>query len=163
MGVYYFYVNHDKKQYFSIGLLGYGMKWRCLGQTPAARAFSLMLLEESYWKNNRVCVIGDEASEAEFDRIEQEYQNIEIDATLLLFEKDSIDKYSEHLQEGSDMFILLCEIVDILDIPDIRRYVSQAYGDSWRKKYAHATQQHPRRSYVDKLYNYKTRLNSRPR
>lgn len=156
MGVYYFYANHDKKQYFSIGLLGAGIKRSSLGRTPGARALSLMLLDDFYWKNDRISVT-DDADEIEYERLKTEYQNIDIDATLLLIEKDGLQEYEENFKNNSGTFILLCELADILGNKEISDYLTKNYGSDWRKKYIRQLAQSSCLSSIDKINEYKQR------
>ena len=157
MSTYYYYVNHDKKQYFSIGIVGYGNKRSCLGHTAASRALSIMLSEEKFWKNNRICVIGDDSNELEFEKVKQEYENVDIDATLLLFEIDGLEEYEDHLEIDSS-FILLCEVALILGDEKVKKYLQKKYGEGWQKKYSRTIKSRPGKSYIDKLKEYQERL-----
>ena len=153
MSSYYYYVNHDKKQYFSVGLVGHGVKWSCLGNTPGARALSLMLAQEGFWKNNRICTIADDK---EFDRVRLEYENIDVDATLLLFKSDGLDAYDDHL-DSPGMFAMLSEIVLFVGNEDIERYLSRKHGQSWKKKYSQLIKSSPRKSWAEKLTRFQER------
>ena len=153
MSSYYYYVNHDKKQYFSVGLIGHGVKWSCLGHTPGARALSLMLAQEEGWKNNRICTMADGQ---EFDQVRLAYENIDVDATLLLFRSDGLGAYEDHL-DSPGMFALLSEIVLIVGDEDIERYLLERHGQGWKKKYSQLINTSPRTSWADKLTRFQER------
>ena len=61
MGVYYYYVNHSKRELFPVDCFGGPVKRNGIGRGLGARAFALMLVEQyGRWVNDEVVVLGDD-------------------------------------------------------------------------------------------------------
>lgn len=88
MGVYYFYINETKKEYFCIDPTGSDIKSYALGRNIGSRILSYLIFEkESYcdvkvahpligsWIGDRFYVAGDDFS-PNYDRVRSEFDDI---------------------------------------------------------------------------------------
>jgi len=130
MATIHYYVNHSKKQYFNVGLLGYGAGYKAAGFGISARALSLLISENGLWHCDSIALL--EEGRMEEQKIYDNYTNISIEAEIMLLEEDSIeDFYEEH------MFIILCDYALVLNCSDIKAFLDDRYGSrsQWMKKY----------------------------
>jgi hypothetical protein len=88
MGVYYFYVNDTKREFFCIDPTGIDIKFYALGRNIGSRALSFLLLEHNAdyalyephprvgsWIGDRVFITGDDYGPT-FDRVQSEFAKI---------------------------------------------------------------------------------------
>ena len=59
MGVSYFYVNHDKEQFFDCGLPGLNNRFNRIGTEPGSRALAILLSDHGTWKGDSISVVAD--------------------------------------------------------------------------------------------------------
>ena len=122
MGVYYFYVNDTKKQFFCIDPTGQDIKSYALGRNIGSRALSYLILENNSdytgvdehplvgsWIGDRFFVTGDDYC-PRFDEIKTEYANIgqaiiEMLAaigTFELFHHGGVDWFVHFIEQDGD-------------------------------------------------------------
>lgn len=103
MGVYYFYVNDTKQQFFCIDPAELDIKKYALGRNLGSRALSYLLLENSHnftaiephpligsWIGDRIYVTGDDYC-VNFKRISDSYDNIAQDVFELIVHVNPFD------------------------------------------------------------------------
>lgn len=118
MGVYYFYVNDSKKEFFCIDPTGAEIKGSFLGRNIGARALSRLILNNQpeytgvdahplvgSWIGDHFFVTGDDYCE-NFDRIESEYTDIGQSVIEMLV---AIQPYDLIRYGGVDWLIRLVE------------------------------------------------------
>ena len=116
MGIYYFYVNDTKKQYFCIDPAESNIKLYALGRNIGSRALSYLILHNDShcecdephplvgsWIGDRFFVTGDDYH-AGFESIESDYQDIgqSIIEMLVAVAPHDLVKYGEPFYDGMD-------------------------------------------------------------
>jgi hypothetical protein len=133
MGVDYYYLNRDKKQYFPCGMLNRCGRFRSIGQSPAGRALALLLEERGAWANDRIAVIAD--SSAEWEEVFVSGIDIQADVELMLFDVDGFSWFKEEIEDPI-VFRELCAIALILRRQDVIAFLNETVGvHKWEAKY----------------------------
>ena len=138
MGVYYFYVNDGKKEYFCIDPTGMHIKCYALGHNVGSRALSYLLLESNpeyirgephprigSWIGDRIFITGDDYN-PDFKRIASEYADIGQAIIEMLVHISPFDL----LQYGGvDWLLYLVEQADgqVVMTNDMRKRLSHAF------------------------------------
>ena len=111
MGVYDHYVNLSRKERFPVDSLGGGIKRGALGRTLAARALHLMLDNGGgRWAGDKIAIMGDDVT-PDWDRITQEFVDIEADAILTVFRADGFEEIREIASRDDAFLMQLCHMV----------------------------------------------------
>jgi hypothetical protein len=137
MGVYYHYVNHDKRQHFICGLCSWDDRFSGIGRGPGARALAILLSERGTWRNDRISVIGDDGVDSkEFEYIFVNYIDIEIEAQLMLLDVDGVEWIEAVIDSSPNAFSNLCQFAIHLRRPDVIALLDAKYGvGNWQRRY----------------------------
>jgi hypothetical protein len=145
MGVYYLYVNLTKRQRFSIGAVGGGIKRDCIGRTLAARAFELMLSgnldqnlspvkDECSWAGDSVMLVGDEFL-PDYYRFKDEFTDVGANAIMVLLKVDGFDEIAEVAEKDETLFMQLAHMVLTRQAPRLAPYMEQRFGRDFLRRY----------------------------
>ncbi|QEL14448.1 hypothetical protein [Limnoglobus roseus] len=136
MGLSYFYVNHDKDQFFACGLGSNGRFW-AIGQGRGSRALTILLSSHGTWKGDRISVV-DDASE-EFEELVVRGLNIEVEVELMLIQFDGLGWLEEWLDSPIPEFATFarcCSYAILLRHPRITEMLNRKYGvGKWQQQY----------------------------
>ncbi len=145
MGAYYYYVNRTKKEIFSIGALGGGIKFGSIGMGLTARAFDLMILKPvpeifpheyricGRWHGDRVAVECDD-SNPDWDEVSA-YLPIDADVAVMLYEFDGFELLADLAAEDNVFFVQLCYLVVTNQYPRFEAELSKAFGPDFLSRY----------------------------
>ncbi|MGE3316581.1 MAG: hypothetical protein AB7O26_15805 [Planctomycetaceae bacterium] len=135
--MYYSYINHDKRQYFTSGLWAHGVRFNYVGRGPGARALAILLSELGTWRNDRISVMGDDGVDSEeFAVIFREYVDVEVEAQLLLIDVDGLDWISKEIDESQLVLVDLCQFAIYFRHPKVIALLDSKYGVGvWQKNY----------------------------
>ena len=157
MGEYFYYVNHDRKLLFDVGLNAFGVKFSTIGWNYIAnRAFCLLLTQPSNdwynhtligtWISDRVTIIGDDSKwYREFDS----YRNITANMILMLYQIDGAEDLVEVAKTSEELFLQIGYLIFSNQFPRISSDFDRAFGDSWSKKYKQLLEEYPYNRYYD--------------
>ena len=157
MGEYFYYVNHDRKLLFDVGLNAFGVKFSTIGRNGIAyRAFCLLLTQTSNdwyshtligsWIGNRVTISGDYSEwYNEFDS----YKNITANVVLMLYQIDGSEYLIEAAKKNDYFFLQIGYLIFSNQFPRISSDFDRAFGDSWSKKYKQLLEEYPYNRYYD--------------
>jgi len=135
MGATYYYVNHDKLQYFDCGLAHQNSKFSGLGTGLGARALAILLSDRGTWQGDRISVIDDFSSA--FLDIFRGYLDIQVEALLMLFDVDGLEWIESGLEDSPDRFALACEIATYLKRRDVMHMLERKFGSGkWQERYS---------------------------
>ena len=143
MGVYYYYCNLDREEYFSIGLGREAVKRSGLGRGRGARALSLLLLPGGRWAGQQIRVLGDDSplpaelqelaspGDTCFDWLRANFRDVRVLALRALLQGDPKDM--AEAVEGGDA--ILGELLFFAEQGDshCQSFLSTTYGKGWRK------------------------------
>lgn len=157
MGEYFYYVNHDRKLLFDIGLNAFNDKFSGIGCNGiATRAFCLLLTQTSYcrysktlvgsWIGDRVIISGDYSEwHNEFDS----YQNITANAILMLYQIDGAEMLIESAKTNDYLFLQIGYLIYSHQLSAISSEFKDAFGDLWGKKYKQLLEKYSYYQYYD--------------
>lgn len=132
MGVSYFYVNHDKQQFFYSGLFGWNSRFTSLGCGPGARALGIVLSDGGLWRGDRISAIGD--SSDDYCRIARSFSDVEIEAELMLIDHDGLEWIE--LQDNIIAFTRMCDYATYFRRQDIASLLDKTFGaGKWHRRY----------------------------
>lgn len=133
MSLGYFYVNHDKDQFFACGLGSNGRFW-AIGQGRGSRALTILLSSHGTWKGDRISVV-DDASE-EFEELVIRGVNVEVEVELMLIQFDGLGWLEENLDSPVGTFARCCSYALLLRHPGITEMLNRKYGVGiWQQQY----------------------------
>ncbi len=163
MGVCFMYLNLDRKEYFSTGALGGGMKISSLGRNLEARALGLLLMEQSTltdarvepgaWAGNRVIAAGDgdappnifdvpnEEGHSLYEHARKHYRDIKAAIALMLLTHER-DALLEAADRHADVFVLLGELAHVHSCENVARALRERFGADWLKSYGRRRKQY---------------------
>jgi hypothetical protein len=134
MGVSYFYVNHDKEQFFDCGLPGLNNRFWAIGAGPGSRVLTILLSSRGTWKGDRISVVADTSEE--FDELVIRGVNVEVEAELMLIEVDGLGWLEERLDLSIVTFARVCCYALLLRHPGITEMLNRKYGiGKWQQQY----------------------------
>lgn len=136
MGVDYYYLNHDKSQFFDSGLFGLNSRFEYIGSAPGARALAILLSERGTWMGDRISVIGD-TSEAFEDAFANGVE-ITVEAELMLLDVDGLDWLEARLAEPYSVltFKKAYAFATLLKRADVARALDNVFGaGKWQRQY----------------------------
>lgn len=157
MGEYFYYVNHDRKLLFDVGLNAFGVKFSTIGRNGIAyRAFCLLLTQTSHdryshtlvgtWIGDRVTISGDYSQwYEEFDS----YHNITANMILMLYQIDGAEYLIEAAKRSEELFIQIGYLIFSNQLPRISSDFDLAFSDSWSKKYKQLLEKYPYQGFYD--------------
>ena len=157
MGEYFYYVNHDRKLCFDIGLNAFNIKFSGIGWNGiATRAFCLLLTKPSddryshtligSWIGDRVNIIGDYSEwYDEFDS----YQNITANIFLMLYQIDGAEPLIETANINDYFFLQIGYLIFINQFTAILPEFNKFFGDSWSKRYKQLLEKHSYSRFYD--------------
>jgi hypothetical protein len=134
MGAEYYYVNHDKLQYFSCGVADENSKFSGLGMGLGARALAILLSDRGTWEGDRISVVNDYSPM--FLEIYQGYFDIQVEALLMLIDVDGLEWIDSELESSPSHFALACEIATYLKRRDVTHMLERKFGGGkWQERY----------------------------
>jgi hypothetical protein len=136
MGVTYFYVNLDKRQFFTCGLFGRSSRYSGIGLGPSARALAILLSDRGTWRNDRISIVGDTSEE--FSDLLWNGLNIEVEVVLMLIDVDGLEWVEAELDDDILAFEAMCDLAFHLRHLDVVRMLDRKHGaGKWQRKYEH--------------------------
>src|SRR4051812_772891 len=135
MGSSYFYVNHDKAQFFNCGLFGSNDRYSQVGVGWGSRALGILLSDLGTWKGDRISVMSDEPPE--FDALVRSAIDIEVEAELMLVDVDGLDWLEPWLDSSiGGVFDHLCSFALLLRRADVTALLDRKFGvGKWQHRY----------------------------
>ncbi len=148
MSEYFHYINHSKKQRFSIGEFGNSDKFSGIGYGLSARAFALLLTESNdhdikmkdtlfgSWIGDEIQCIGDHGN------IQDKYfgyDEIIFEIVTMLISAGDLEEIIEASKLDNGLFSKLCEYVFMSNDNVLENYICKAHGLTWKKKYKELT------------------------
>lgn len=152
MGEYFSYVNHTKRQQFSIGLASQNNKSSGIGRTLGARAFGLLITRSDhlvnvfgragvgYWEGDLVACCGDESA-CHVDWTE--YVDIDANAVSLLYRVDRSEYLVEWATESDFALVELAHLAKHAPFPALEADLRQAIGDEYDARLGEARVSYP--------------------
>ena len=135
MGVYYYYVNHSKRELFPVDCFGGPVKRNGIGRGLGARAFALMLVEQyGRWVNDEVVVLGDDNRD-DWLELRHEYTDITANATLTVADAGGIDEVLDCAESDDSVFMQLCHLITTGQTPEFNDPFVKRFGAGFAKKY----------------------------
>ena len=142
MGVYYYYVNHSKRELFPVDCFGGPIKRNGIGRGLGARAFALMLVEQyGRWVNDEVVVLGDDNRD-DWLELRHEYTDITAnailtvaDAGLTVADAGGIDEVLDCAESDDSVFMQLCHLITTGQTPEFNDPFVKRFGAGFAKKY----------------------------
>lgn len=137
MGVSYFYLNHDKSQFFDCGLYGCNDRFAFVGSGPGARALAILLSDRGTWMGDRISVIADTSNA--FEEAFVNGVDISVEAELMLLDVDGIEWLETRLAQPHSIgaFMDVCTFARLLRRSDATRALDNVFGaGKWQRKYA---------------------------
>ena len=130
MAVIHYYVNHSKKQYFDVGIFGYGAGHKAAGFVISSRALSILISEKGLWHCDSIALL--EEGRMEEQEVYINYTNISIEVEIMLLEVDNIEDFYDE-----NMFTILCAYATIFNRLDVKEFLDDRYKSrsQWMKKY----------------------------
>ena len=136
--------------------MGGGMKFNCIGNTLAARAFELMLTSTKardhqpsgphsmlgHWSGDSVAILGDD-TEPDWERIKREFADIEASVILLVFEVDGFERLGEAAATDDTLFMELCHLVVTKQAPALAYSLQDRFGPKFLNRYGQLCQEMP--------------------
>ncbi|MEM7591957.1 MAG: hypothetical protein AAF383_10655 [Cyanobacteria bacterium P01_A01_bin.83] len=157
MGEYFYYINHDKRQLFDIGLNAYNIKFSGIGWNGiATRAFCLIMTQSSHdryshtligsWIGDRVTISGDYSKwDQEFDA----YQNITANMIQMLYQIDGGEILIEAANTNDYLFLQIGYLIFSNQFTAIASEFNQSFGDNWSRKYKQLLEKYPYSRFYD--------------
>jgi len=146
MGIYYYYGNPDRKEYFSIGVGAEGIKRGSIGCGFGARALGLLLLEKESvpglagsWAEQRVIVFGDETASG--DTFLEEGRDISSAVLLMLF-ADNGDALLDRADTDDLLFLQLAELAIVHGANELAAALQRRFGADWKSRYGRIRKEH---------------------
>lgn len=143
MGTYDHYVNLTKHERFAADFGG-GAKQHALGRTLASRAFHLMLVgapnvgapaqQRGRWSGDAIAIVGDDLR-PDWERLQQDFTDIEANAILLVFNVDGFDSIAEAAQRDTALFMELCHLVASRQAMEIDPHMKRVFGGQYLHRY----------------------------
>ena len=135
MGVYYYYVNHSKRELFPVDCFGGPIKHNGIGRGLTARALALMLLEHhGRWAKDEVVVLGDDHHD-DWHEIKQGYTDVSANAILTIAVADGFEEILECADTDNKLFMQLCHMMTTNQIPQWQHCFLEHFGKDYSKKY----------------------------
>jgi hypothetical protein len=135
MGAYFYYVNHTKREFFSIAALGGGMKHAAIGRTLAARAFELMLISQTgRWANDQVELIADDW-DRRWEGINETYLDIVANAVLKIFDTDKLEDLGPAADANDDLYMQLCYLAVTHQSEGLEEALKSHFGPGYLRRY----------------------------
>ncbi len=138
MSVTYFYLNHDKQQFFSCGFPNLRSKIDRIGTEPGSRALAILLSDFGTWQGDRISVVND-CDPQLLDAINHGVE-IEIELELMMIDFDRA--FLQWLEERLDLmfsesvFERLCYYAILLRHQKVTELLDRKYGvGKWQLEY----------------------------
>jgi hypothetical protein len=136
MGVYYYYVNHSKKELLPIDSFGGAIKWNGIGRGLGARAFALMMVENGgRWSGDRVAVVGDD-NHSDWNSIKETYRDVMANAILSIISYDGFEEILDIAARESSVYMQLSHMITTRQAPELREMFIERFGPSFAKTYS---------------------------
>ena len=157
MGEYFYYVNHDRKLLFDIGLNAFNEKFSGIGWGGiATRAFCLLLTQVTQdryshnligsWIGDLVSISGDYSEWYEkFDS----YQNITANMILMLYQIDGAEMLIEAAKTNDYLFLQIGYLIYSNQFSAISPEFENTFGNLWSKKYKQLLEKYSDHRYYD--------------
>ena len=157
MGECFYYVNHDRKLFFDVGLTVFNANFSGIGWSSiATRAFCLLITQCSHdkyshtlvgsWVGDKVHIIGDYSRwEHDFEL----YQNITANVILMLYQIDGAEQLIETAKTNDYFFIKIGYLIFTNQFTEILPDLNRHFGDNWSKKYKQLLEQYPYTTFYD--------------
>lgn len=140
MSLDYAYVNHDKRQHYFCGMLGWRSDFAAIGCGPGARALGILLSDRGKWSRDRISVVSD--TSAELSDLTAASVDIGVDVTLMLLDVDGTEWIDSQLETSTEAFRRMCAIAIQLRRSDVLDMLNNRFGvGNWQRRYKAETDQ----------------------
>ena len=159
MGEYFYYVNHERKLLFDIGLNAFNTNFSGIGWGGiATRAFCLLFTQlsesdERYshnlissWVGDRVSISGDYSEW--YDNF-YSYQNITANVILMLYQVDGSKMLIEAAKTNNYFFLQIGYLIYSNQFTVILPEFKAAFGNHWSKRYKQFLEKYSYHRYYD--------------